>query len=330
MNPWQVFLGVGSCLLVAACGDGGDKALASRPASVFETSEIELVTIGASQSAEDQANWSSLGSIQAVIEDPQGGPRAAFAVCSAFMISPRHLLTAAHCAKHEFVLNRHHRAKDGGSLAYVTFGQMLRLTFDGELDERSEEAAALGPSLKDPAFLDAERDYAIFELPLELRWHSFADLREAVDEAPDAKLYGYPNGVPLTRARCQNLIELSQFRLAHDCDAVNGSSGGLIASAHTMQPIALHLAGAALNSADAYAAKGSFESPADFARRRGCLIDADTNAPDPRCVAERGYNRALPLTTLRELLQSDAPALWQEITRQSDELLAEQQGRPSA
>ena len=310
-------------LMTAACGarSWGD----SQPQSIFGRSEFQLIA-----SAERDALARAVLSLQVALTDSEG-QRFATPLCTGVAISPHHILTAGHCAKTKLLANPFYAARsaDSEQLAILRFGEVLRLSFDGDLDPRSESFAEQGPLLPAAALVVAESDIAVFYQ--EQAIEAFIDLRTAGGEvcgrpaagAPDTSscfvsgswsLYGYPNGVPLTRSPCAVHRLKSDGSFYHNCDALGGSSGGLIADQFNGQPLALHLAGPGPNSGTYYHREGHFEGPEDFARRRACASsDQSSGQMSAQCVTEKGQNRGISLVKVRDLLQQKAPDLWRSI-----------------
>lgn len=300
--------------VLSACNGGRDGS--SGVKTIFDAPEINLV----SAQAAGVGLAATMGALEAILPDPQGGPRTALPLCSGIQISRHHVLSAGHCAKYELVFNKFRLAASpaADALQFVDFGSMVRLTYTGDIDSKAAAVESAAPTFKTPEFISADLDFAVFAVPNDLGASGILDLRQATDMSPalladHLAVLGYPNGVPLTTGDCHVLAPSYGPWLGHDCDALGGSSGGLIGDLDQNLPLALHLAGPMENNADFRKTHGIFESSEDIAAARGCPLLADGSKHDPECLKHKALNRALPLTTVRQTLERQAPELWARI-----------------
>jgi hypothetical protein len=253
----------------------------------------------------------SIGSLQQVFENE--GERFAVPYCTGVRISQNYLLTANHCVKQSSIFNTSYFASLplDGRLQVETYNNVVRLFYDGTLDQDSQKIEKKAPYLAPPVFRDEKLDFAIIPLAHESTPASgWIDLTKA--EAPQGQagfLWGYPHGIPLAKAKCHLLATIDEGWLGHDCDAGSGASGGLIGFDDI--PLAIHLSGPALNDGAYYREYLQFESAEIFAKKRGCPPAEEDVASN--CLKTKGYNRALLLTKVAEVLALQAPLLWKEL-----------------
>lgn len=316
----------------AACG-GAVRENGSETATVYESLDLALATAEAVQLPAAQA----MLSLAMVIPDPEGGERGVYPLCSGFRVAKDILVTAAHCQRPKLLANPFFLAApapdSAAAAAYevMPVGASVRLLYLGEVDRRHQEYDRQGSLLGAPLFVDDQLDVAIYRLDgaAQGAWIALpAAVSPAGEAQPAVKLWAYPNGTPLSSATCTSLLPSYGPWLAHDCDALSGSSGGLIASMDGRQAIAIHLAGPRANAAAYYQQHGQFETPLAIAQSRGCG-GGEGQVLDPACVARFGMNRALPLTALAQRLQESSPGLWDEMVQAAEAAATELGGGSS-
>lgn len=252
----------------------------------------------------------AMGSLGVRVDDAEFGT-VVFPFCSALRVSPRHILTAAHCARSDLIFDPKHVASptDVSSFRVVTVGSIVRLFFEGETISTPRWQSSL-PRLGEPAYIDQELDFAVFSLPASSQ-AAFIDLSAAESAGErELSLYGYPNGMPLARAsHCHATPSPRLGFLTHDCDSMKGSSGGLLVATEGGAPIAMHLRAEGMNEASYYQKTGQFEA-------FGVACE-EGSASNSTCTEAPLYNEAVELSSVARRIEERAPAVWREIKRVS-------------
>jgi V8-like Glu-specific endopeptidase len=294
---------------------------ASQVASILEHNDIELVF----DSKRDPLSQ-TVGSLSVMLESE--GERFVQPICTAIRLGKAHLLTASHCVKEhqKYIFNPWFLAAEEGEepsqLQVMRFGNVLRLAYSGDLKSQGQAWAKEAPTLSPPVFINHKLDYAIFALSplyidafkglgagISLTSDTQAHTQETFEEMRQVKLWSHPHGAPLTQSPCTRLIQNESQRAFHDCDALSGSSGGLIGSwAFEGVALAMHLAGPGQNEGQYWGEHGEFETPEIFATRRGCPSQGHQE-DQQNCVIRYGFNRALPLKSIWNDLMSKNPTL---------------------
>jgi hypothetical protein len=296
---------------------------ASNAKAIFVASDLKLLT---EKSWAEDASAQAVGSLLDVIEIE--GELITKSFCTAVRISPRHILTAAHCEKPNgrVVFEPHYLAasSDAKNLEYLSLGRSIRVLFRGEYDERTKENAWQGkPNLSTPIYSNKDMDFAIFDLGYDLG-EGYVSIEDFSFERSSLRLYGFQNGTPLTVAdHCQGYY--SQGTVRHDCDALTGSSGGLVVDDQN-RPLALHTFSSAKNLGGASVAQGVFEDHAalkaqaqDFLAKKSdqesdkvfweCRSIIDPEAKK-NCQLGEGLNRATLLSVIKDDVRRQAPDIY--------------------
>ncbi len=280
------FLSLAFLGLLISCR--GSDTLPSQTKTLHGTADIHFLS-----DAERIDVAQAMGVLSVVVT--MGEERMASPFCSAIRISPHHILSAAHCYQEgdELIFDTHYLVAEGEqqNFRFVRAGSEVRLSFQGLFDSSyqpvlNEAQKVLGA----PRYLDRKHDFVIWELE-ENRQGQALSLAKIADlkEAKGLKLYSYPNSQPLAVSEaCSFLRTESETEILHNCDSLNGSSGGLLVDAHGLA-VALHSQGLGRNSWDHFQAKGYFEEENSFP------------------------NRAIPFATIRDQLRVQDPQLWNQI-----------------
>jgi hypothetical protein len=296
-------------------GCNGGSSVASQPASIFGQNNLTAVS-------EDQRVGLAkvVGSLAATFV--VDGARVAAPECTAIRLGADYLLTAAHCVAEQMIFNPwslvENDAAEPRGFEIARFGNVVRLTYEGERDPREDQWARVAPLLKAPVYVNTTLDYAIYHLDSAYK-EALAglgrgiDLPQALENPISLTIWGHPNGVPLAKADCAVWQFAGEQWLYHDCDALSGSSGALIGDPSGQKPIAMQQAGPARNSGTFYGEHGVFESPEDFAKRRGCGPLQAGNPESVACITRMGHNRAIPLSVIAADLESHASDLGRQI-----------------
>ena len=246
-------------------------------------------------------------------------------VCSAFRISPGHVLSAAHCYIEggTYAFDRTYVASTAevSQAAFENSSSEVRLVFRGLPDvDFFENRWKKNPLLNAPEFIDREHDIAVWSLGKKSAEPYLSLPREINRDGVQLKLYGYPNGNPLALSTpCVGVTWGSGEVIRHDCDSLSGSSGGLIATLDG-KAVGLHIGGPGINSWEFYAYHGQFEDQEIFAARAAkkqnrdspmfweCRDILDSELRDS-CLVGDGLNRAVRLDIIWKLINEKSPIL---------------------
>ncbi len=312
------FIGLYLCL--AACGSES----ASEIKTIFGHFDLKVLT----RSQTETSLQRSVGAIFLASLDQKAQASQMIKFCSGIQISPRHVLSNAHCLKKksedtyvDLYFSKDYVALDGEEKKYTVddAGGSLYLRFRGATLLDPETAHA--PNLK-PLFVSSTLDYAIFEITEQGFDSEHIDLARApeIQEPSTAGLLAYPNAMPLTWSDSCQITPYLKGESKHDCDSTGGSSGGLLFDALSGAPLALHRQGVFNNSIQFYREHGRSEEAAELAARE-CRekFKIDEQSPDlPACIKFRsehfGFNRAIPLADIRADLTKEAPDLAQSLS----------------
>ncbi|MFW7380325.1 MAG: trypsin-like serine peptidase [Oligoflexus sp.] len=189
--------------------------------------------------------------------------------CSGIRLTEDLVLSAAHCKKTSMVFNDQYIAlsKDVGKYQFIPFGKDLRILYQGEVI-----AAYDSPHSHIPLsmiYKAEDFDFAIFKLnPQKEPSQSFKTQAQPVKKmaeitSTNTSLYAYPNGLPLSLTKnCFVINSIDDAHFQHNCDSLQGSSGGLVLVQG--KAFGMHLQGGGSNSYDAYSSSGKFEAESQF------------------------------------------------------------------
>ena len=259
-------------ILALSCAE----PVTSHTQSMVGASDLRLLTLAERDSLPLAFAMGALSELEFNDETPEFSD--IYALCTGIQISPRYVLTASHCKTPVgYVFDRNNITSDADKdkLKFKSFGHLIRAMFFGDLIPSSREALAYKP-IPEAVYISKDLDFAIWSFA-ELEAHSFIDIRNFSRNLQTLALYGHPNGMPLALAsNCHGKVHpTAAGRVLHDCDSLNGSSGGLVWDQNSGLPVALHVAGNGNNDADYYKQHGVFESADDLAKI--------CSSPDCRC-----------------------------------------------